>query len=180
MKMQSLLLSVLFLSIFNNFSVAQTVKKENIKVWGNCGMCKKTIETAAAKAGAASANWNTETKILSVSYSAKKTNAEKIQQAVAAAGYDTENFTAPGEAYDKLHACCKYDRKGEEAVAKKEACCSYDNCAKDGCKDMDCCKGKDCCSSKEMASCCKDGKCEKGKECCKENAACKEKGCCKS
>ncbi|MFM9909638.1 MAG: heavy-metal-associated domain-containing protein [Chitinophagaceae bacterium] len=179
MKMQSIMLSIAFLFVFGNSSISQTVKKENIKVWGNCGMCKKTIETAAAKAGAGAANWNTETKILQVSYNSRKTSSEKIQQAIAAAGYDTKDLTAPDAAYTNLHACCQYDRKADESNVKKDACCTNDKCSKDGCKDMDCCKGKDCCSSKEDAACCKNGACDKNKECCKDGATCKEKGCCK-
>lgn len=147
MKAQSFLLSIVCLFVFNNISFSQSVKKDTIKVWGNCGMCKKTIETAATKAGATSASWNTETKILSVSYAAKKTNAEKIQRAVAAAGYDTQDLTAPDDAYNKLHACCQYDRKADEASSKKESCCAEEKCTKDTCKDKDCCKGKECCKS---------------------------------
>ena len=30
---------------------AQTLTKETIKVWGNCGMCQETIEKAANKKG---------------------------------------------------------------------------------------------------------------------------------
>lgn len=185
MKTQSILLSIAFLFVLSQYSFAQSAKKENIKVWGNCGMCKKTIETAATKAGATSALWDTETKILSVSYNAKKTNAEKIQQAIAAVGYDTRDLTAPEEAYNKLHACCQYDRKAADTAVAKESCCANDKCTKEGCKDMDCCKGKECCSGKDAASCCNDNKCDKKMDCCKDAAgkeasACKDKGCCKS
>ncbi|MBC7850141.1 MAG: copper chaperone, partial [Chitinophagaceae bacterium] len=117
MKTQSILLTIAFVCTLGNLSIAQTAKKDTIKVWGNCGMCKKTIETAATKAGASTADWNTDTKILSVSYNAKKSNAQKIQQAIAAAGYDTKDLTAPEEAYNNLHACCQYDRKANESAA---------------------------------------------------------------
>lgn len=179
MKKQSILLSVAFLFVFGNISFAQRVKKESIKVWGNCGMCKKSIETAATKAGASAADWNTETKMLSVSYNAKKSSNEKIQQAIAAVGYDTKDLTAPEEAYNKLHACCQYDRKAEQATAKKETCCSQDKSAKEDCKSMDCCKGKESSAGKDVAGCCNEGKCDKNMDCCKE-ATCKEKNCCKS
>ena len=185
MKTQSILLSIAFLFVFGHFSFAQGEKKETIKVWGNCGMCKKTIETAATKAGANSASWDTETKMLSVSYNAKKTNAEKIQQAITAAGYDTRDLTAPEEAYNKLHACCQYDRKVVDKAVAKKSCCANDKCSKEGCKDMDCCKGKEGCSGKDGANCCKDNKCDKKMDCCKDAAgneasACKDKSCCKS
>lgn len=111
MKTLSLLAAILF-SIFSiNTSTAQTSKTETIKVWGNCGMCKTTIEKAAKKAGAKTANWNEDSKELKVSFSAKKTSSAKIQEAIAKSGYDTQDFTAVKSAYDNLHGCCKYDRK---------------------------------------------------------------------
>lgn len=153
-------------------------KAETIKVWGNCGMCKKTIETAAVNAGATSADWNEETKQLQVSYKAKKTNGDKIQQAIAGAGYDTEKFTADQSVYDQLHGCCKYDRKEASASVAgdtaKEDCCKNGKCTKDHakadhckdcCKDGVCKKGSDCCKE---GNCCKDGKCSKGGDCCKK------------
>ena len=162
MKAQNLVLLSLSLFIFS-FSFGQSAKKDTIKVWGNCGMCKKTIESSAKKGGASKADWNTETKVLTVSYNAKTGSSKKIQEAIAAAGYDTQDFTAPKEAYDNLHSCCQYDRKEGSTTAEKSSCCDDANCSHDKAKDMDCCK---------------DGKCEKAKDCCKEGKC--EKDCCKS
>jgi len=50
---QSFILFLLFSFISNSLLAQQS---ETIKVWGNCGMCKKVIETAALKAGATKAN----------------------------------------------------------------------------------------------------------------------------
>lgn len=125
-------------------SFAQS-KTDTISVSGNCGMCKDNIEKAAKKAGASSAKWDTESKILTVKYNSSNTNAEKIQQSIAAAGYDTRDFKASDEAYDKLHACCKYERvKKEEQLnaaveTSKDSCCS-----KEG--DTAQTKDKSCCS----------------------------------
>lgn len=120
MKTLSLFAAVIF-SIFSfNTVSAQTAKTETIKVWGNCGMCKTTIEKAAKTAGAKKADWNEDTKELKVTYAVNKTTSEKIQQSIANSGYDTQDFTAVQNAYDKLHGCCKYDRKAdanESAVA---------------------------------------------------------------
>jgi mercuric ion binding protein len=162
---------------------AQKLNDEQIKVWGNCGMCKKTIETAAKGAGAGSASWSEETKVLAVSYDPAKTDGKKIQKAVADAGYDTQDFTAPTSAYEKLHGCCQYDRKPAAVQAQiavmtgeeKAQCCKPGNgCCKDGkCeKGMKCCEGKSCTKEDKCCKpgndCCKDGKCEKGKACCKD------------
>jgi periplasmic mercuric ion binding protein len=114
--------AVILSSIFAiNFSYAQTVvKKETIKIWGNCGMCKTTIEKAAKKAGATNASWNEESKELKVAYAGNKTSSAKIQQAIAKTGYDTQDFTASDKAYNKLHGCCQYDRKVSTTVAETE------------------------------------------------------------
>lgn len=90
---------------------ANVVKKESVKVWGNCETCQKHIEKAAKEAGAASAKWSAETQILAVTYNPSKASLDKIEKSVAAAGYDTDHETAKDEAYNKLHTCCQYDRK---------------------------------------------------------------------
>jgi len=97
--------------LFSSTSFAQEVNTDTVKVWGNCGMCKKTIEKAAKSAGAKTASWNADLHQLIVSYKSDKTSNLKIQQAVAESGYDTQDVTAPDEAYNKLHGCCQYDRK---------------------------------------------------------------------
>src|SRR5579875_3833258 len=78
------------------------IKTETINVSGECGMCKRKIETAAKAAGATSAVWNTDTKVLTVKYNSRSTNTSKIQNSVAAAGYDTKDVKATDAAYDKL------------------------------------------------------------------------------
>jgi hypothetical protein len=151
------------------FGTVSAQKKETVKVWGNCGMCEKTIETAAKTAGATEADWNTETKVLSVAYKAKKTDLSKIEQAIAAAGYDTQNFTAPDAAYNKLHSCCQYERKaGAVAHTQHQGdCCKGGKCEKHSmnCSECSNCKGG---QGKCDADCCKDGKCSSGKACCKK------------
>lgn len=153
MKTRSIVLSVVCLFIFNALGFGQK-KSETIKVWGNCGMCKKKIETAAVEAGAKTAEWNTETKMLAINFNAKKTSLEKIQQAIAAVGYDTRDVSASEESYNKLHGCCKYDRKEGNTSSS------------DG--KMDCCKNGKC----EKPEC-KNGCTEACKQACKENQCCK-------
>jgi periplasmic mercuric ion binding protein len=144
MKTLHIYAAILFSIFALNFSNAQTtVKKETIKVWGNCSMCKTTIEKAAKKAGATAASWNEDSKELKVSYTSNKTSSVKIQQAIAKSGYDTQDFTANDKVYNKLHGCCQYDRK----AAATTKCCDTEKCGKDetACKDAGCCKEKTCC-----------------------------------
>lgn len=112
MKMKYIGLFTTLTLFFSVNSFAQ--KTEEIKVWGNCGMCKKTIEAAAVKAGAKTANWKKDSKVLSVEFKEKKTDIQKIQQAIANAGYDTQDIAATAEAYGNLAECCQYPRKGAE------------------------------------------------------------------
>lgn len=107
------LLGVLFLTIFSlQFANAQSAETKTIAVNGNCGSCKKNIEKSAVAAGATTANWDKKTKYLSISYDPAISNPAKIEKAVAAAGYDTEDYKATDEAYQKLDECCQYERKG--------------------------------------------------------------------
>ena len=92
---------------------AQTknTKTEEVKVSGNCGMCKKTIEKAGNINDIATVVWNKETKIATVTYDESKTNKEEIAKRIALAGYDSELVKAKDEDYDNLPGCCQYDRK---------------------------------------------------------------------
>ena len=152
--LKSFLLSFLFIGIANFVSAQK--QTETIKVSGECGMCKSKIEKAAKSAGASFAEWNVDKKVLTVKYNSSSTNTAKIEQAVANAGYDTQNIKATEEAYNKLHGCCKYDRAGTEDAS--HSCCDNAKCSE--------------------TSCMKDGKCDKDMSCCKE-ADCSKKDCCK-
>ncbi len=102
----TLLLSVTFAS-------AQIKNKttETVKISGNCGMCKKTIETAANIDKTAKLTWDVNTKIATVTYDTKKTNLDTILKRVAQVGYDNEKSVAPDTIYNQLHGCCQYDRE---------------------------------------------------------------------
>lgn len=105
-------LIILLLGVVScQFSSAQTnSKSEMIKVNGNCSQCKKHIESRAVEAGATVANWDKKTKFLQISYDPAITNSSKIQNAIAGAGYDTQDMRASDSAYNKLDDCCQYDR----------------------------------------------------------------------
>ena|SRR5688572_213101 len=154
---KNLFFSTLFI-LFATIGSAQT-KTETIKVSGECGMCKSKIEKAAKGAGASFAEWNVDNKVLTIKYNSTASNAAKIEKAVAEVGYDTQSMKATDEAYNKLHACCKYDR----SAAK-----NTNNVAQSCCDDTKC----------THAGCMKDGKCEKDMACCK-GAECATKDCCK-
>lgn len=85
-----------------------TTKTESIKVQGNCGMCKTRIEKAAKIEGVTKAEWNKDTKVLTLVYNPSKVKSDDVQKNIAAVGHDTEKFKADSKTYDKLPGCCKY------------------------------------------------------------------------
>jgi len=82
-----------------------------IKVWGNCCKCKTRIEKAAKIKGVKTAEWDMDSKILTLTYSPKTVSLEKIHEKIAIAGHDTEDIYAPKSKYTKLPGCCKYIRE---------------------------------------------------------------------
>ncbi len=83
--------------------------KASIEVDGVCGMCKERIEKAAIRTkGVKSAIWNVDTHELKLIFDERKTNLKTIAQKVADVGHDTMEIKATDEAYNSVHACCKY------------------------------------------------------------------------
>ena len=57
---------------------------ESFKVYGNCGMCEKTIEGSLQDLdGVSKANWNKETKQMDVEFDASKIKLADIKQKIA-------------------------------------------------------------------------------------------------
>ncbi len=111
-------LSIIVVALLSVTTAFGKEKTEKFKVYGNCGMCEKTIEKAAKSvSGVKTADWNKETKMMQVSFDDSKTDVHKVHMAIAKAGYDTEMHKATDEAYNKLKSCCQYER---ENVKKSE------------------------------------------------------------
>ena len=92
----------------NSASKVAATKTETLKVSGNCDMCKGRIEKAAKLDGVSKAEWDTKSKVLSVTYDPAKTNIDQIGKKVAAVGHDNEKVKADDKAYSSLPGCCKY------------------------------------------------------------------------
>lgn len=133
-KVFSLILGLLLTGSVTVFAQSKT---ESFEVKGNCGMCKDRIEKAVKSVGGVTAaDWNKDTKMLTVSYESSKMTKDRIQQAIAKVGHDTGQYKAEDTVYNNLPGCCKYDR----APAKTEIKCSH--------------SGKtSCCGSKGKSSC---------------------------
>ncbi|MCT4583255.1 MAG: cation transporter [Flavobacteriales bacterium] len=88
-----------------------SLTKAEFKVYGNCGMCEKTIEGSLnGQDGIGNADWDRETKMITVSYNPEKMNEDKIKAKIAGVGYDTDSHRADKEVYSELPGCCQYER----------------------------------------------------------------------
>lgn len=104
------LLVVLFAT--SNAKAQQTAKPKGetvrIATSAKCGMCKKTLETGIIREpGVYSVSLELTTKYLVVQYNAKKTNPEKLRQAVRSIGYDADGQLGNQAAHDRLPECCQ-------------------------------------------------------------------------
>lgn len=109
----------MFATTLSEKSNAQTTKKEvsvvaekksgELKVFGNCDMCKARIEKAAREVkGVKNVKWNKETKMLRFEYKPSLASIDDIAKKMAEVGHDTETHKATDAVYNDLHSCCKY------------------------------------------------------------------------
>lgn len=106
---------------------------ETVKIYGNCGMCKTTIEKTGNIKKIAKVDWDQDTQMATLTYDTKKTNQDEILKRIALAGYDSDKFLAPDDVYNNLHGCCQYERvakvpaKEEIEIATTEGNASHSN-----------------------------------------------------
>lgn len=113
----ALISAVAFAQTKTDASASAKVVTANIKVLGNCGMCKDRIEKAVEVKGVKQAKWNISTKNLEVIYVPEKISEKKIRELVSAVGHDTDSTKAKDAVYAKLPFCCLYrdhDHSGME------------------------------------------------------------------
>ncbi len=91
--------------------VVNGITTSTFKVWGNCEMCKETIEGSLKVEGVSKADWNVDSKIMAVSYDEKKISLDQIQKNIASVGYDNLKYKGDDKAYSQLPECCQYERK---------------------------------------------------------------------
>lgn len=116
------MVSIMALSMTSVFG--QKIKNattETVKIYGNCGMCEKTIENAGSSKNTASVDWDKDTKMATLTFDAKKTSKDEILKKIALAGYDSDSFLAPDDVYNNLHGCCQYDREAKIPVEESAA-----------------------------------------------------------
>ena len=115
----------ILLSIATSVAQIKNAKTEQVKIYGNCEICKNVIEKAGNLKKEAKVGWNADSKMATLTYDPTKTNQEAILKRIALAGYDSDTFLAPKSTYDNLPGCCQYERsplasKGEIISNKTE------------------------------------------------------------
>ncbi|WP_348797430.1 DUF3347 domain-containing protein [Flavobacterium adhaerens] len=116
---KGLMAIALLLSVIVFGAPVKNAKTVNAKIYGNCLMCKTAIEKAGNIKNIVSVNWDQNTKIAAITYDEKKTNQDEVLKRIALAGYDSDQFLAPADAYAKLPQCCQYERTNMTAPIKK-------------------------------------------------------------
>jgi outer membrane receptor for ferrienterochelin and colicins len=96
--------------LVGNIAISQvkTDSSISLKVDGLCEQCKHRIEQAVKINGVDSANWDIQSKILSITYDTTVISLETIQQKILAVGHDVANRKATPAAYNNLPSCCRY------------------------------------------------------------------------
>lgn len=115
-------ITLLWFLSWSSFAHAQSgsliTKDTTFKVFGVCEQCKHRIEGALKVKGIKTADWNVDTKLLTVSYDPAKITLDKIHGKLTAVGHDTYLKKAKDADYYALPKCCYY-REMESMTAGK-------------------------------------------------------------
>ncbi|MCO6565224.1 MAG: cation transporter [Apibacter sp.] len=99
---------LIFISVNEISAQINNQKVEKIKVYGNCNMCKETIENAGSETNVSAITWDSVTKIATITYDDTKTSLNTILKKIAKSGYSNEKYKAKNSDYKKLPLCCQY------------------------------------------------------------------------
>ncbi len=99
---------------------------ESVKIYGNCELCEGTIEKAGNVKKVAKVDWNKVTKMATLTYDGSNTNKDEILKRIALVGYDSDQFLAPDDAYNKLPECCQYNRVKKTADTANHSTHNHD------------------------------------------------------
>ena len=112
--------AIILLSLTAAIVKAQSSNKDttiSFKVFGVCVQCEHRIEKALKIKGVQSADWDVNSKLLTVRYLPGTVSIDQLHKTVANAGHDTEKEKATDEVYKALPECCHYrEMLNEEAI----------------------------------------------------------------
>ena len=77
-----------------------------------CDQCKDRIENDLSfEKGVKTVKLDLESKIVTVIYNPRKTDVQKIREAITKIGYDADTLKADLKSFNKLPQCCKHEEK---------------------------------------------------------------------
>ncbi len=102
---------------------AKTITQK-ILVKGECEMCKDKIEKALDVPGISFAEWDVESKMLTVRYNDKKISEDQIHETISELGYATDKLAANVASQKSLDKCCQPKDAVKACGSEKAGCCS--------------------------------------------------------
>jgi periplasmic mercuric ion binding protein len=90
---------------------AQETKNKNAKLDIEVNGKKRIEKAAFSVKGVKSAEWHIDDHMLHLILNEEKCSALDVKKAVAKVGHDTDEVKAKDDDYNKLHGCCKFERK---------------------------------------------------------------------
>jgi copper chaperone CopZ len=113
--LKTILAIIMFVTLNGIGAYASQDTTITIKTSAQCESCKKRIENSMSfEKGVKKVALDVDTKVLTLTYDAKKTSAEKLKTAVTKIGYDADELPADKKAYGRLPKCCKKEEIGEK------------------------------------------------------------------
>jgi outer membrane receptor for ferrienterochelin and colicin len=114
--MKSFKYFLFIVTVFASLDLTAQVNKSkdstvSFRVSGACEICKDRIEKALKIRGVRSANWNVDSKMLTLVYSPTIISLLKVNKIVVGVGHDTELEKAKDAVYNELPECCHYRKK---------------------------------------------------------------------
>jgi copper chaperone CopZ len=105
-------LLLILLGILTASCQEQNITTETFTVYGNCGMCKSTIEKSVKGVkGIKKGIWDLPTDQMTVDYDPDQISLDAIKQRIADVGYDSDTHRAKDEIYNNLPGSKNYLQK---------------------------------------------------------------------
>jgi len=102
------LIATCYLFFHPSYAQTDTVR---IKTSAICEQCKERIENDLSFEKEIKKSYlDLKTDIITVIYNSKKTDEQKIREAIARIGYDADTLKADTKAYSKLPSCCRHEQ----------------------------------------------------------------------
>lgn len=93
------------------YSCTNHIVERQVHVWGNCSLAKTKIDSAAKLNGVEKAEWDQESKLLTLRYDSTRVSLDMILKSVSLTGFDNEMYFADDYSYEQLPDSCKYERR---------------------------------------------------------------------